>query len=241
MNSYDIWRCACILACATLLAGCSSALGRDWQQRPAAGLARRAADVSMESAPAGAAAAEASVRSEDRAVLYEADYQILVPAPREAGARFLAHAESLGGRLASRSLTMVEVRIPVDRFHALLEFIPGLGQVISESVSAQDVTDTIIDLELRIRTARSSHDRLLALLQKTDDVEEILAVEKEIRRLVAEIEALDGQLKQLGDRVAFSRVFVNFRAIRNTAPQRPRRGPSRFWWINRLGVESFHD
>lgn len=236
-----------LLLALAMLPGCASQVAAKRQRAPER--AARFADGAA-ARPAAVLAAESVALADpdnedatsDRSVVYEADYQILVPSAREAGARFLEHAKTLGGRLSSRSLSRVEVRVPAARFQALLEFLPGLGRVVAESVRATDVTDTVTDLRLRLQTARTSHTRLLSLLDKTSNVEEILAVEKEIRRLIGEIEQLEGQLKNLSEQVAYSRVAVAFRNLKNTTSGSPAaRGPSRFWWINRVGVESFDD
>jgi hypothetical protein len=60
-------------------------------------------------------------------------------------------------------------------------------------------------------------------------------VEAELRRLVLEIEGMEGKLKRLGDQVAFATLRVTFEA--RTAPS-AKTGPFElpFRWLDQLGL-----
>jgi seryl-tRNA synthetase len=115
--------------------------------------------------------------------------------------------------------------------------IPSLGTVVSQSMTALEVTKEHVDLSIRIENAEKARQRLLALLEKAEKVEDTLKIETEVRRLTEEIERMKGELKLLSERIAFSAVEVTFRSA---APEvkADRRARSRFDWINRIGVEN---
>ena len=59
-------------------------------------------------------------------------------------------------------------------------------------------------------------------------MEDILKIEAEVRRLTDEIEGMKGELRNLGDQVAFSTLTVNFFADAPPPNPYPQRTRSRF-------------
>ena len=58
-------------------------------------------------------------------------------------------------------------------------------------------------------------DRLVKLFDKAPDVRQSLEVEHELDRITERIELLKGQLKSIGDGIAFSTITIRFRAKRD--------------------------
>lgn len=172
-----------------------------------------------------------------RLMIYTARFEILVANVKDAVGRFLGRVKEVGGYLQSREDSRVVCRVPASRFQEVVDALPSFGILTRESIQAQDVTKRYYDLKLRIETAEKARDRLLALLDRAEEVEDILKIEAEVRRLTEEIERLKGEFKYLSEQIAFSTVEVDFRA--NAPEPRPvrRRVRCRFDWINRIGVE----
>ena len=185
-----------------------------------------------------AKAAGAAPAAPRRLVVYTARFELLVLNAEDSLERFIRKVEALGGYLQSRNDNAVTCRVPAERFEALVAEIPSLGAVISRSQEALDVTKDHLDLSIRIENAERQRKRLLALLDKAEKIEDILKIETDLRRLTEEIERMQGELKSLDDRVAFSAIEILFRS---TAPE-PRAHRSRkaspFDWINRIGPEN---
>jgi hypothetical protein len=107
--------------------------------------------------------------------------------------------------------------------------------VLHRDVQAEDVTDAFVDTEIRIKNARAMQVRLKTLLDKSS-VKEALEIEKELRRVTEELELLEGRLKLLKDKIAYSSITVSFEA-RGSAIQATRiKLP--FPWLGRLGLPS---
>jgi hypothetical protein len=149
---------------------------------------------------------------DDRLVIHTARLRISV-ADVDASARKAARAaESLGGHIQELSRQRAVLRVPAARFLALLDRLEGLGVVAEREIKADDVTEQHVDLRARLRNARAVEARLKEMLAKARDVKEALEVERELRRVGEEIERLEGLLKHLESRVAFSTVTVEFAA-----------------------------
>jgi hypothetical protein len=104
------------------------------------------------------------------------------------------------------------VRVPSERFDALLERVRPLGRVRHETLATEDVSATYFDADARLRNLRVAEDRLLALVRESrGKLEDLLAVEKELTRVRGDIEALTATLRHLDDQVALSTVDLTVR------------------------------
>ena len=172
-----------------------------------------------------------------RLMVYTASMGLEVARVEDAIARCLATVNEMGGYLSRRANSTLTCRMPAARFDEFLEDLRAYGRVLSESMQARDVTMQHVDLGIRLDNARRSRERLLALLERAEAVEDLLKIEQELRRLTTEIERMEGELKLLDDQVAMSTVSVTFQPV--AAPRTPD-GPqkrSRFTWINMTGAE----
>ncbi len=103
------------------------------------------------------------------------------------------------------------VRIPSKHFE---DFITDIGTGVAyfdrKEISAQDVTAEYIDLEARIKAKKTLENRYLELLKKANKVSEMLEIEKELSSIREEIEAQQGRLNYMKNRVAMSTVNIEF-------------------------------
>lgn len=111
----------------------------------------------------------------------------------------------------------ITVRVPAHRFDALLEKISSNARKIDyKNIHTQDVTEEFIDIEARLRTKKELEARYLELLKKAVKVEEIVAIEKELGALRADIESIEGRLKYLSNQVNMSTLTIEFYQLTGT-------------------------
>lgn len=118
--------------------------------------------------------------------------------------------ESYGDSGRNASLTF---RIPKEQFDAFLESASGVATVTYRSTGSDDVTDSYFDTQSRLEIYQTQRDRTLALLEKADKMEDIIALETELSRLTYEIESLTTQLKKWDDLIDFSTVTISLTEI----------------------------
>ena len=112
-----------------------------------------------------------------------------------------------GGRVSTSLL----IRVPSERFDDLINDIArGVERFDQKSIEVKDVTEEFIDIEARLKTQKELEARYLELLKQAKNVTEILETEKQIGVLRGEIESMEGRLKYLTDRVAYSTLQVTF-------------------------------
>ena len=130
----------------------------------------------------------------------------------------LAAASAGGGGVAATDIdygsetrdgrATVIVKVPPRSLNALLSGLDELGEVVSIGQDAQDVTDQLTDLDVRIRNAEQSVDRVRALLAEATDLREVIDLESELTRRQTDLERLQASQRNLQDRVALATVTI---------------------------------
>ena len=125
-----------------------------------------------------------------------------------------AHIDALGGFVADTDLGHVSgrvgwatlvVRVPADRFDDLVAWTESRVEVERMDIDSVDVTEEWVDVDSRIANHKKTEARLLRLLdQETADLEDVLAVERELSRVRGEIERFEGRMRVLSDRVSLA-------------------------------------
>jgi hypothetical protein len=99
------------------------------------------------------------------------------------------------------------LRIPAPALDAALADLRKLGRVQNETQASEEVTKQHADLVARLKNARDTEQRLIAILQqRTGRVEEVLQVEEQISNTRGEIERMEAEQKALEHRVEFASV-----------------------------------
>ena len=142
-------------------------------------------------------------------------------------------ARESGGYLSQKRDQEITIRVPRARFEGSLAAIDKIGDVVHRDIQAQDVTDEFVDTEIRVRNARAMQARLRQLLERAP-VKEALEIEKELARVTQEIELLEGKLKLLRDKIAYSTITVSFQPRGSTIQATRLRLP--FPWLSSLGL-----
>lgn len=169
-------------------------------------------------------------------LIYTADYTMAVFETTAAIDAVQKLAEELGGYLVKRTDGYITVRVPSNTFKTALGKLEGLGDVLHRDESVEDVTEAFYDLKIRLDNARAMRDRLEQLLAQAKDVKEALAVEKELARITADIETMEGKLKRLRELIAFSTITVRFEARGGETVGDEVRLP--FPWLDQLGLSN---
>lgn len=153
----------------------------------------------------------------ERKVIYEALLSVKVPDVDKAVRDLNGKAADLGGYVAdsnrdnARDLPTARItyRIPQARYTDFMAYARNLGEPGTEWIDSTDVTEEFVDLEARLTNRLVHEERLLAMLSKTESVEELLAVERELARVREDIEIIEGRLRYLGEKVDMATVTIS--------------------------------
>jgi hypothetical protein len=100
--------------------------------------------------------------------------------------------------------------VPDENFEAALSELRDMAvRVESESTQSQDVTEDYIDLQARLANAEATEQQYLALLDKAEEIEDILDIYNYLSRIRQEIEQLKGQIQYLEQTTSTSLIQVS--------------------------------
>jgi hypothetical protein len=148
-----------------------------------------------------------------RVVIYNAGFRIVVGSITDALKSMEQIATQTGGYVQEIKGDSIVIRVPAQQYQASVERVQALGVVSERQLQALDVTEEYVDLEARLSNARNVRKRLEALLEKAENVQAALAVEKELNRVGEEIERLEAKLELIKNRVAYSTISVQFERV----------------------------
>lgn len=115
------------------------------------------------------------------------------------------------GDAADGSADLV-LRIPPDSFDDVLETTSDLGEELSRSVAAEDVSTAVADVDARVESLQNSVDRLLALAAQAVSVSDLITIESELSFRQSELESLQAQQRALADQVSLATLSVRLSA-----------------------------
>ena len=131
--------------------------------------------------------------------------------------------ESLGGYvqessvegLSGQSLRFAHyiLRIPQEKTAQLKERTAELGNVLRTDSSVQNVTDEYYDIEARLKSLRTQEERLLALLEQSGSLEDIVQLEQALSDVTYEIEKLTGTLRNYDSLIEYMTVTIDLREV----------------------------
>ena len=103
------------------------------------------------------------------------------------------------------------IRVPSKNFDPFLTAISkGVSYFDNKEITSQDVTTEFIDIEARLKAKKVLENRYIELLKKANKVSEMLEIEAQLSAIREEIEAKQGQLNYMQNRVSFSTITVEF-------------------------------
>jgi hypothetical protein len=103
----------------------------------------------------------------------------------------------------------IVVRLPPTSLDLLVTDLKGVGTIRNQSQSVDDVTDRLIDLDIQIRQALESVERMEALLSETTEFDALVAAEIQLSQRQIAYERLLAAKRNVDDRVALSTLTVN--------------------------------
>lgn len=187
---------------------------------------RSLASDAAASAPAAPAAGQSGqtlpLPSLDRMIVRTVNLTLAVASVQQAVRDVERLAAEQGGLIAAsqvrqdgdRFTATLTVRVPADSatYATTMERLRTLAErVVDEQVQSQDVTEEYVDLDARLRTLRLSEERLLALYDKAQRIEEIFAIQRELTGVRGQIEQAQGRHQALERRAALTTINLTLR------------------------------
>ncbi len=113
------------------------------------------------------------------------------------------------------------VRIPAEKFEDFLQLSGSLGNVTNSSRYAENVTSRYTDNEARLSSLRTQEERLLSMLEKSEDVESLIALEERLADVRYETESIERTLRNLDMQISYSTVSITLNEVEKYTPSVP--------------------
>lgn len=145
-----------------------------------------------------------------------------------------AYASDNGGYVKNFTGWKISIRIPEKSAAAFREYISSRGFIVDEQLYRSDAGETMVDLKSKLRVKQKLLRDLYKLFEGSK-FHQSLDIEKEIGKVILDIESLKGQLAYYDDVTSLAEVNIDLRGTysKTTGSIQP---VTRWQWIRVLGV-----
>ncbi len=132
---------------------------------------------------------------------------------RECGG-YIENSSVYGNAEYERRNANYTIRVPEDRYENFLEGVAMVGSVVSRTESVEDVTLQYTDVESRIRSLETEYNTLLAILEKCDNVSDVIEVQNRITDVTYELDSYKSRLRMYDNLISYCTIYVNVSEVR---------------------------
>ncbi|MCG8326298.1 MAG: DUF4349 domain-containing protein [Chitinophagales bacterium] len=165
----------------------------------------------MEPAQADQNAREQKLSDDPRKIIFNAYLNMAVENPDSVSQQIEQLAEKYNGYASEVGTARTVIRVESDQLDAAVKAIARLGKVQNQSLQGRDVTNEYLDYEIRLDNAIKARERYLELLNKAENVEAALQVERELERLNETIDLLKGRMNRIEHLSTFATITVELK------------------------------
>ncbi len=151
---------------------------------------------------------EEILSQQEKKVIFNANVSLAVENPDSTNVQLEAIAKKYNGYVTELGSGRSIIRVNHLGMKAALLEVESLGKVQSKNVTGKDVTNDYLDFKIRLENAEKARNRYLDLLEKAENVEAALLVEKELERLNGTIDMLKGRMNRINHLAEFSTITV---------------------------------
>jgi hypothetical protein len=169
---------------------------------------------------------------EDRLVIQNADYTLVVVDPKAKMDQMSALAQSLGGFVVSSNLYQtyspsgnqvpegtIVIRVPASKLEEALKQVKAdVVEIQSEVRSGQDVTQEYVDLESRLKNLQAAEAQLTRIMEDANRTEDVMSVFNQLVYYREQIELVKGQMQYYEQSAAYSAITTRLIAEETIQP-----------------------
>ena len=111
------------------------------------------------------------------------------------------------------------IRVPSDKFSALMGSLSTLGNVPYSHTYTENITAQYYDTDARLTAYQTQEARLLEMMEAAKTVEDLIAIEEKLTELRYQIESLQSTLKNWDRQVAYSTLDLEVQEVIEYTPE----------------------
>lgn len=114
----------------------------------------------------------------------------------------------------------ITARVPREALDGFLAQVGEQTNVTSRSENVEDVTLQYVDLDSHKKVLLAEQERLIALMEQAESVEDIITIEGRLSEVRYQIESMESQLRTYDNKIDYSTVYLSIEEVRKySAPQ----------------------
>ena len=100
------------------------------------------------------------------------------------------------------------IRLPKGNVDSFLDFLNGEGRILSKSENLQDVRLQYRDAKNHIKALETEQERLLALMEKAETVDQLIALENRLTDIRYQLDSYNSEILDYDNKVDFSTIYL---------------------------------
>lgn len=112
----------------------------------------------------------------------------------------------------NRNMDMT-IRIPSERLDEITGAIKDSVTILSESESVRDVTLDYVDMASHVKALRAEQESLLSMLEKAEELSDIIAIQSQLTQVRYEIESYESSLRTIDNQVDYSTIYLELSEV----------------------------
>ena len=118
-------------------------------------------------------------------------------------------------RYRSASLT---IRVPAERVDEFTAEMSGIANVVSTSLSREDITLRYVSTESRVAALQTEEARLLELMEQAETMADLLEIESRLTDVRYELENRASQLRLYDNQVDYATIYLSIDEVQEYTP-----------------------
>ena len=215
------------------LAGCGASTGAAAEATASVSMADSAGGYGMSNGTAMPAAVEEAAETDageagdsgtvqERKMIHRAELELETTDFDQAVADLADLTERMGGYYESSTVAdrgsdyrwaNYTIRVPADQYSAFLDQAGTLCHETWRNTTQDDVSEAYYDVQGRLTTQRVKLERLQALLEQAENIEDIITIESAISETQESIDRLSGSLQHYDSMVDYATVYITLNEV----------------------------
>lgn len=222
----------CALLLAGMLAGCGSSQAYSMAVSADLAASNEAGEYELVSTSLSAAGAgESTALPENRKWIVTVnmtaeteDLDALTAALDEAIAALDGYVEDQelynGSTYSSRRYrsAYLTVRIPAESVENFTADVAGIANVVSQSITREDVTLSYVATESRMTALQTEETRLLELMAQAENMSDLLEIESRLTDVRYELESVTSQLRLYDNQIDYATIYLSIEEVQEYTP-----------------------
>ena len=131
-------------------------------------------------------------------------------------AKNLRNGSSYSGYV--RHTLSMTVRIPADQADAFVATVSEHSNIVSSTESVDDVTLKYVDTESHVKALEAEQASLLSLLEKADNLKDIITLQERLTSVRYELERYASQLRTMDNQVTYATIRLSITEVKEYTP-----------------------